>query len=271
MQWRNLKRSYKFGVGTWWAVPYSPRMSLLLGVNIDHVATLRQARFAQMLDSPNAEPSPMDAATDAIAGGADSITIHVRGDRRHMQEQDAIEICEEIDLPVNLEMGNSEEMLAMAIRLKPAFVCLVPETREEVTTEGGLDVEGLFDSLEPTVRTLQDNGTKVSMFIDPDAHQVAASARIGAEMIELHTGCFANAFGEDRAAETARLKTAAVQGHGLGLQVNAGHGINLKNLPELLTVPHLSELNIGHTLIARSVRVGLTTAVQEMHAAMANY
>jgi len=249
-------------------------MSLLLGVNIDHIATLRQARFAQMPESPNAEPSPLVAAEDALAGGADSITIHVRGDRRHMQERDAFEIAEKIDLPLNLEMGNTEEMLAMAIRLKPAFVCLVPETREEVTTEGGLDVDGLFDSLLPTVRSLQENGTKVSMFIDPDAHQVEASARIGAEMIELHTGCFANAIGDAvdaRAAETTRLRDAAILGHGLGLQVNAGHGINHQNLQELLTVPHLTELNIGHTLIARSVRVGLTTAVKEMRAAMAHY
>lgn len=246
-------------------------MNLLLGVNIDHIATLRQARFAQMVDSPNAEPSPLVAAEDALAGGADSITIHVRGDRRHMQELDAIEIREKIDLPLNLEMGNTEEMLAMAIRLKPAFVCLVPETREEVTTEGGLDVDGLYTSLEPTVRALQANGTKVSMFIDPDVRQVEASHRIGAEMIELHTGCFANAIGEtagERAAETSRLKEASILGHSLGLQVNAGHGINVQNLPELLTVPHLTELNIGHTLIARSVRVGLTTAVQEMRAAM---
>ncbi len=246
-------------------------MSLLLGVNIDHVATLRQARFAQMLDSPNAEPSPLEAAEDALAGGADSITIHVRGDRRHMQESDAFEIKKSINLPLNLEMGNSEEMLAMAIRLKPEFVCLVPESREEVTTEGGLDVAGLYDSLLPTVKKLQENGTKVSMFIDPETHQVEASSRIGAEMIELHTGCFANAFDDERKQETLRLKEAAELGHRLGLQVNAGHGINLSNLPDLLTVPHLSELNIGHTLIARSVRVGLITAVQEMRAAMKDY
>lgn len=246
-------------------------MSLLLGVNIDHVATLRQARFSDMLDSPNAEPSPLSAAEDAVAGGADSITIHVRGDRRHMQEQDAFEIREKVDMPLNFEMGNTEEMVEMANRLKPEFVCLVPETREEVTTEGGLDVDGLYTSLESTVQSLQENGIKVSMFIDPDAKQVEASARIGAEMIELHTGCFANAFGEERAAETARLKEAAILGHSLGLQVNAGHGINLQNLPELLTVPHLAELNIGHTLIARSTRVGLTKAVQEMREAMVNY
>lgn len=159
----------------------------------------------------------------------------------------------------------------MALRLKPEFVCLVPETREEVTTEGGLDVEGLFDSLQSTVASLQQAGIKVSMFIDPDSNQVEASSKIGAEMIELHTGCFANAFEGERNQETQRLTAAAKLGHSLGLQVNAGHGINLQNLPELLTVPHLAELNIGHTLIARSVRVGLTAAVEEMRAAMEGY
>ncbi len=246
-------------------------MSLLLGVNIDHIATLRQARYSDMLDSPNAEPSPLTAAEDALAGGADSITIHVRGDRRHMQEPDAYEIREKIALPLNFEMGNTPEMIAIALKLKPDFVCLVPETREEITTEGGLDVDGLFDSLQPTVSALQSAGIKVSMFIDPDENQVDASARIQADMIELHTGCFANAFGDDRKKETARLKAAAEQGNSLKLQVNAGHGINLQNLPELLTVPHLAELNIGHTLIARSVRVGLTAAVQEMREAMKSY
>ncbi|MGJ8676977.1 MAG: pyridoxine 5'-phosphate synthase [Akkermansiaceae bacterium] len=246
-------------------------MSLLLGVNIDHVATLRQARYSNMLDLPNAEPSPLVAAEDALAGGADSITIHVRGDRRHMQEKDAFEIREQIKLPLNFEMGNTAEMLEMAIRLKPEFVCLVPETREEVTTEGGLDVDGLYGSLEKTVSSLQAAGIKVSMFIDPDEKQVQASSRIGAEMIELHTGCFANSFGTERLPETRRLMEAAVMGHNLGLQVNAGHGINLENLPELLAIPHLTELNIGHTLIARSMRIGLEAAVKEMRAAMQNY
>lgn len=251
--------------------PIAKIMSLLLGVNIDHIATLRQARYADMLDFPNAEPSPLTAAEDALAGGADSITIHVRGDRRHMQEPDAYEIREKIGLPLNFEMGNTAEMVAIALKLKPDFVCLVPETREEVTTEGGLDVDGLFESLQPTVSTLQDAGIKVSMFIDPDENQVAASARIQADMIELHTGCFANNFGSERETETARLKAAAAQGHAFKLQVNAGHGINLENLPELLTVPHLVELNIGHTLIARSVRIGLRAAVKEMRDAMQGY
>tara|TARA_Y100000385_G_scaffold89103_1_gene91664 strand:- start:180 stop:752 length:573 start_codon:yes stop_codon:yes gene_type:complete len=188
-----------------------------------------------------------------------------------MQEPDAFSIRNEIKQPLNFEMGNTTEMVEMALRLKPNFVCLVPETREEVTTEGGLDVDGLFQSLLPTVNRLQSIGVKVSMFIDPDEHQVEASAKIGAEMIELHTGCFANSFNGDRVSETARLCEAAVMGHSLGLQVNAGHGINMQNLPELLTVPHLAELNIGHTLIARSVRVGLEVAVSEMRQAMSEY
>lgn len=240
-------------------------MGLLLGVNIDHIATLRQARYALNPATFVAEPSPLQGAQDAIAGGADSITLHVRGDRRHIQESDAFAIAEAVNVPINLEMGNTPEMLEMALKLKPAFVCLVPETREEVTTEGGLDVVGLFASLEPTIKTLQNAGIKISMFIDPIVEQVEASKKIGAEMIELHTGCFANT--EDAAqrnVEISRLQQAAICGHDLGLQVNAGHGINYKNITELYQVPHLKELNIGHTIISRSMRVGMQQAVAEM-------
>ena len=186
-------------------------MNLLLGVNIDHVATLRQARYSNMIESPNAEPSPVDAAQDALAGGADSITIHVRGDRRHMQEEDAYRVKQATDLPLNFEMGNTQELIDIALTLKPDYVCLVPETREEVTTEGGLDVAGLYAALEPTVKTLQAAGIKISMFIDPEVSQVEASASIGAEMIELHTGCFANAHEDElRNAEVERLKQSAI-------------------------------------------------------------
>lgn len=247
-------------------------MNLLLGVNIDHVATLRQARYALLPDSPNAEPSPVDAAEDAKLGGADSITIHVRGDRRHMQEVDAYRIKESSDLPINLEMGNSQEMIDIALKLKPKFICLVPETREEVTTEGGLDVAELYDELAPTVKILQDAGMEISMFVDPDIHQIEASARIGAEMVELHTGCFANAEkGCERDEEIERLRIAAQRGSELGVQVNAGHGINYENIKELYVVPHLKELNIGHTIVARSVRVGFKQAVAEMRALMEGY
>jgi pyridoxine 5-phosphate synthase len=244
---------------------------MLLGVNIDHVATLRQARYALLPDSPNAEPSPLQAALDAMAAGADSITIHVRGDRRHMQDRDAVEIRRNCPLPLNLEMGVTAEMTAIALDLKPEFACLVPETREEVTTEGGLDVAGRAAEVTACVKTLQAAGIRVSLFIDPDPEQVRASAATGAEMVELHTGCFANAVGADLEAEIARLTEAARLGHSAGLQVNAGHGINYGNLHLLYAVPHLTELNIGHSIVARAMRVGFETAVREMKALMEGY
>ena len=244
---------------------------MLLGVNVDHVATLRQARYALLPESPNAEPSPLEAAHDAEAGGADSITIHVRGDRRHMQERDAHEIREQCRLPLNLEMGVTAEMLALALAVKPDFVCLVPETREEVTTEGGLDVLARLDEVKRCVGSLQEKGIRVSLFVDPDLSQIEASAEVGAEMVELHTGCFANATGEDVRIEVDRLVDAARAGAGMDLQVNAGHGINYMNLSRLLVVPHLAELNIGHSIISRAMRVGMTEAVSEMKEAMAAY
>lgn len=244
---------------------------MLLGVNVDHVATLRQARYALLPDSPNAEPSPCQAALDAAEGGADSITIHVRGDRRHMQERDAYEIRERSKLPLNFEMGVTKEMVALALKLKPDFACLVPETREEVTTEGGLDVCGRLEEVNGCVRQLQDAGIKVSLFIDPDLPQIEAAAECGAEMVELHTGCFANADGEDLDAEVERLVEGARVASGMDLQVNAGHGINYGNLSRLFVVPYLSELNIGHSIVARAMRVGMTAAVREMKEAMADY
>ena len=240
-----------------------------LGVNIDHVATLRQARYAGMLDSHNTEPSVLDAAKAALLGGADSITLHVREDRRHMQDEDAFAMRREIPLPLNLEMGATPAMLAVALRLRPDFVCLVPERRQEVTTEGGLDVVSRMEELRPLVKALLDNGSKVSMFIDPDLAQVEASAAIGAPMIELHTGRFANTLGAERLAETKRLIEAAKVGYAAGLEIHAGHGIQVANLADLAAVPHLTELNIGHTLIARSIFVGLQQAVREMKEAIA--
>ncbi|MBR5887628.1 MAG: pyridoxine 5'-phosphate synthase [Akkermansia sp.] len=242
-----------------------------LGVNIDHVATLRQARYATMLDSHNTEPSVLDAARAALEGGADSITLHVREDRRHMQDADAYAVRREIPLPLNLEMGATPAMLEFALALKPDYVCLVPERREEITTEGGLSVAGNENTLQPLVAALQANGSRVSMFIDPEPEQVRASAAIGAAMIELHTGRFANTLGAERAAETARLVAAAKLGHELGLEVHAGHGIQIANLAELNAVPHLTELNIGHTIIARSIFTGLTAAVREMKHAIDSY
>jgi pyridoxine 5-phosphate synthase len=240
-------------------------------VNIDHVATLRQARYALLPDSPNAEPSPLQAALDARDGGADSITIHVRSDRRHLQDRDAFEIRGKCPLPLNLEMGVTDEMVAVALRLKPNFVCLVPEKRQEVTTEGGLDVFRRLDEVKACVGCLRHAGIPVSLFIDPDIPQVEASAEAGAEMIELHTGCFANAFGPERSVEIERLIDAARCGAGMDLQVNAGHGINYDNVAQLFEVPHLAELNIGHTIVSRAMRVGMTAAVREMKTAMAGY
>lgn len=244
---------------------------MLLGVNVDHVATLRQARYALLPESPNAEPSPLEASLDAMAGGADSITIHVRADRRHMQERDAFEIRRDCPLPLNLEMGVTPEMLKLALELKPDFVCLVPETREEVTTEGGLDVAGRLEEVRRCVGDLRDAEIKVSLFIDPDGHQVEASAEAAAQMIELHTGCFANAEGDDVLAEVERLILAARMGSGMDLQINAGHGINYTNLSRLFTVPFLAELNIGHSIVARAMRIGMEQAVREMKEAMSFY
>ena len=246
-------------------------MPLLLGVNIDHVATLRQARYAGMHESPNAEPGPLAAGQDALAGGADSLTVHVRGDRRHMQEADALRIRAEVPLPLNFEMGVTDEMVAIALRLHPDFACLVPESRQEITTEGGLDVLAGFDKISAAVARLQAAGIKVSLFIDPDLQQVAAARASGADMIELHTGCFANAAGPAVDAELARLSAAAELAHASGLQVNAGHGINYTNLARLWVVPHLAELNIGHSIVSRALRVGMTAAVREMKHLMAQY
>ena len=233
---------------------------MLLGVNIDHIATLRQARYATMLDSFNVEPSVLDAAYAAQRGGADSITLHVRGDRRHMQDADALSVRESVALPLNLEMGNTPEMVDFALRLKPDYICMVPEKREEITTEGGLDAVFHEKELAPTMARMADNGIQVSLFIDPEAAQLEAAARLGVPMIELQTGCFANHSGKERAAELA---------HSLGIQVNAGHGINYQNLEQLLAgVPYLHELNIGHTIVSRALFVGMEQAVREMRQAI---
>ncbi|MEI8039018.1 MAG: pyridoxine 5'-phosphate synthase [Verrucomicrobiota bacterium] len=246
-------------------------MPLLLGVNIDHIATLRQARYAGMESAPNAEPGPLAAGHDALAGGADSLTVHVRGDRRHMQEADALRIRAEVPLPLNFEMGVTDEMVAIALKLRPDFACLVPESRQEITTEGGLDVLAGFAAIRAAVSRLQDAGIKVSLFIDPDLQQVEAARASGADMVELHTGCFANAVGAAVESELARLSDAAELGHACGLQVNAGHGINYTNLARLWVVPHLAELNIGHSIVSRALRVGMTAAVREMKTLMTQY
>ena len=239
-----------------------------LGVNIDHVATLRQARYAGGIDAHNAEPDVIAAASICEGAGASGITIHLRADRRHIQDADVFRLREQLTTKMNLEMGNTPEILEIALRVKPAEVCLVPEHRREVTTEGGLDVAGQFDALKPTVARLQSAGIRVSMFIEPARAQIEASHRLGAEIVELHTGAFANATGEAQRTELVRIHQASVFAHGLGVQVNAGHGINYTNIALMRTVPHLAELNIGHSIVARAVFSGLDAAVRDMLAAM---
>jgi pyridoxine 5-phosphate synthase len=239
-----------------------------LGVNIDHVATLRQARYVANIDAHNAEPDVVAAAQICVNAGATGITVHLRGDRRHIQDADVFRIREKVATKLNFEMGNTPEIVEIALRLKPEDVCIVPEGRNEVTTEGGLDVVGQFDVQRASVDKLRAAGIRVSMFIEPNPEQITASHLIGAEVIELHTGAFANAQGDAQLAELARICDAAAFAHSLGLRVNAGHGINYTNIAHIRTVPHLFELNIGHSIISRSVFTGLDAAVREMIALM---
>jgi pyridoxine 5-phosphate synthase len=245
---------------------------LRLGVNIDHVATLRQARYATMPDSKNAEPDPLTAARMCERAGAQSIVAHLRSDRRHIQDRDLERLRQNIMTKLNLEMGNTPEIVDIALRIVPDEVCLVPEKREEVTTEGGLDVLAQRKELEPTIKRLQLAGIRVSLFIDPTLEQVDAAAALGVEMVELHTGKLANAFTEKiQKEELEQLRAAARAASESHLQVNAGHGINYKNIKLVNEVPSLTELNIGHSIVSRAMWVGLETAVKEMLAAMANY
>ncbi|HUF61942.1 MAG TPA: pyridoxine 5'-phosphate synthase [Verrucomicrobiales bacterium] len=246
-------------------------MGLKLGVNIDHVATLRQARYALMPDWPGSEPALLEAAQAALRGGADSITIHLREDRRHIQDRDVEEIREGVTCPLNLEMGNTEEILEIALRWKPDFVCLVPENRAEVTTEGGLDVAGQAEELRPAVARLRERGILVSLFIDPEIEQVRVSREIGGDMVELHTGAYAQAAAASQETEISRLRGAAIEAQAAGLQVNAGHGITMQNVRGLFSVPHLVEFNIGHHLVSRALFIGLEQAVREMIEAMREY
>lgn len=244
---------------------------LLLGVNIDHVATLRQARYATMLNSPNAEPILLGAARESEAAGAHSITIHLRADRRHIQDDDVYLMKRKLRVKLNLEMGNTPEILAVALKVKPDFVCLVPENRQEITTEGGLDVITHHVALKETTQRLQANGTKVSFFVDPIPAHIEFARKCGADMVELHTGTFANHFDAERLEEVLRLKVAAELAHQSGMQVNAGHGLTTRNVRALFAVPHLSELNIGHSLVSRAITVGLHQSVKEMLQVMSEY
>ena len=235
-----------------------------LGVNIDHVATLRQARGTSY-------PDPFDAARICASAGANGITIHLREDRRHIQDADVYRLAAECPLPINLEMAEAEEIIRIAMEVKPAEICLVPEKREELTTEGGLDVAANFRSLEKTVKRLQDNGSDVSLFVDPDEAMIDAAKRTGAQTIELHTGAFCNAGSPQQAEDLLqRLIRGAKHACSLGIRVNAGHGINLDNLSGILRIPHLDTLNIGHSIIARAVFTGLEGAVKEMIDALRN-
>jgi pyridoxine 5-phosphate synthase len=241
-----------------------------LGVNIDHVATLREARYR---GRGFGDPNPVEAARVCEAAGAHSITAHLREDRRHIQDRDVWELREKIATRLNLEMANAPEIISIALKLRPEIVCIVPERRLEVTTEGGLDVITAEKSLTETRIKMSDANIEVSLFIAPDEKQIEAAARVGSQFIELHTGQFAESFSDKRKreAELQRLISGAKQAHALGLKVNAGHGLNYENLAVLFRVPHLVELNIGHSIVSRAVMVGLETAVKDMLRLMKNY
>ncbi|XHX80271.1 MAG: pyridoxine 5'-phosphate synthase [Stenomitos frigidus ULC029] len=233
-----------------------------LGVNIDHTATVRQARRT-------VEPDPVAAAVLAELAGADGITVHLREDRRHIQDRDVRLLRETVRTHLNLEMAATDEMVAIALNIKPDYVTLVPEKREEVTTEGGLDVAGQADRMAQIVTTLQDSGIPVSLFIDADPRQIEASATMHAQFIELHTGQYAEAKAEaHRAKELTILKDGCEQAIAAGLRVNAGHGLTYWNVYPIACLPGMEELNIGHTIISRAILVGLERAVREMKQAM---
>ncbi len=234
---------------------------LLLGVNIDHVATIRQARGTDY-------PSVLEAAEIAENAGADAITVHLREDRRHIQDEEVEALCKQVKTRVNLEMAVTDEMLNIAEHNLPADVCLVPEKRQELTTEGGLDVLSHFVVIRSACLRLADAGIRVSIFIDPDKDQLQAAKDCRAPVVELHTGSYADAQGTDQAAELQRIIIASEFGHSIGLQMNAGHGLHYTNVRPIVAIPELVELNIGHAIVARALFTGLDQAVREMHALM---
>jgi len=240
---------------------------ILLGVNIDHCATLRQARYRQAGAAlgGNIEPDPVALALLCEKAGADDITVHLREDRRHIHELDVRRLAESKTTRLNLEMACTPAMIEFALRLKPYSVCLVPESREEITTEGGLDIVRNRAKVARVTDAMNATGIKTSLFIDPEPEQIALSAELKAPWVELHTGAYANAYhGPQRAAEFQRLVAGAKQAHALGLVVNAGHGINYVNIAEIRTIPHLHELNIGHSIISRALFTGIDEAVRTM-------
>ncbi len=230
---------------------------LLLGVNIDHVATLRQVRGTTY-------PRPADAVTMVERAGADSITVHLREDRRHIQDADLHAINKVMRTHMNLEVAVNDEMLEIAFQVQPRDVCLVPEKREELTTEGGLDVKAQLRKVTSACERLAANGIRASLFIDPDMEQLDAAVAAGAPVVELHTGAYAEASGEAEAAELQRIAVAAKYGESLGLVVNAGHGLHYRNVAAIAAIPEIVELNIGHAIVARAVFDGLAEAVSEM-------
>ncbi|MGE4318097.1 MAG: pyridoxine 5'-phosphate synthase [Deferribacterales bacterium] len=228
-----------------------------LGVNIDHVATVRQARLT-------VEPDPVHAAVMAELGGADQITIHLREDRRHINDRDLTILRQTVKTRLNLEMACTDEMVKIALREKPDMVTLVPEKRQELTTEGGLDVAGNFDSMSDRIAALRDAGIFVSLFVDPEVDQIEKSADTGADAVEIHTGRYADTTGAARREELSRIIFAGEKCRELGLVLNSGHGLNYTNVGEIVTIPGMNEVNIGHSIIARAVLVGLERAVREM-------
>lgn len=236
---------------------------LLLGVNIDHVATLRQARGTRY-------PDPVFAATVAEHAGADGITVHLREDRRHIQDRDIRVLAQTLQTRMNFEMAVTDEMLSFAEEIRPAHACLVPEKREELTTEGGLDVVGHKASVAAACERLAKVGVEVSLFIDPDPQQIDAAIDCGAPVIELHTGAYADTEGEQQVAELERIRAASDYAFGRGLIVNAGHGLHYHNVEPIAEIPQLHELNIGHGIIARAIFVGLDQAIREMAQLMAS-
>lgn len=234
---------------------------LRLGVNIDHVATIRNARGGD-------HPDPVRAAEIVAAAGGDGITAHLREDRRHIRDSDLQRIQAATDLPLNLEMAATEEMLAIALAHKPHAACIVPERREERTTEGGLDAAGQHNHLQPIVTSLIDAGIRVSLFIEPDPRQIEAAMRLRAPVVELHTGAYAHATGDARARELARIADAAALAAKNGIEPHAGHGLTFDNVQPIAAIPQLAELNIGHYLVGEAIFTGLDTAIRRMRALM---
>jgi pyridoxine 5-phosphate synthase len=238
-----------------------PLRPLRLGVNIDHVATVRNARGGEY-------PDPVRAALLAADAGADGITAHLREDRRHITDEDIARLMDALDIPLNLEMAATEEMLAIALKHRPHAVCIVPEKREERTTEGGIDAASQHDRLAPLVAALNDAGSRVSLFIEPDARQIDAAARLRAPVVELHTGRYCELQGPARAEELRRLADAAALAAKNGIEVHAGHGLTFDNVAPVAAIPQVVELNIGHFLIGEAIFVGLDASIRQMRAAM---